>query len=99
MQKPAHLMIAIGLPRAEEAPDEDGLNRERGGDSDDDIATEAIVSIVHRVHQGGPSAVRDLRKFTQALEDMCEQFMAKDRAGYEAAACEARDALENMISG
>jgi hypothetical protein len=100
MPKPTSLMIAIGMPHAE-GQDEDSLNREQaGGDGgeDNDIATEAIVSIVHNLHRGGPSAVRDLRKFTAALEAMCEAFMARDRKGFEDAASDARDALEDLIS-
>jgi hypothetical protein len=93
-------MIAIGLPghHGEQQDDEDQLQREQGGeDSGDDIATEAICSIVHNLHRGGPSAVRDLRKFTSALEDMCSTFMERDRKGFEDAASDARDALENLI--
>jgi hypothetical protein len=96
-----HFMIAIGLPggpHGEDSQDEDNLQREHDGDGgDDDIATEAIVSIVHNLHRGGPSAVRDLRRFTSALEDMCETFMSRDRKGFEDAASDARDALEGMI--
>jgi hypothetical protein len=99
MPKPTSLMIAIGLPGPHGAQDEDSLNREQdGGGEDNDIATEAIVSIVHNLHRGGPSAVRDLRKFTAALEAMCEAFMARDRKGLEDAASDARDALEGMIN-
>jgi hypothetical protein len=101
-------VIAIGLrphQLASEPDDEDHLDRERdqhdheGQDGgDDDIATEAIVSIVHNLHSAGPSAVRDLRAFTAALEEMCDTFMTHDRAGFEEAACHARDALEQMIN-
>jgi hypothetical protein len=97
-----HFMIAIGLPggpHGEDSQDEDNLQRE-GSDSngdDDDIATEAIVSIVHNLHRGGPSAVRDLRKFTSALESLCEAFMQKDSHGVEEAASDACDALRDMI--
>ena len=96
MARPS-IMIAFGLPgpHGEEEPHED--NREHDGEGDDDIATEAIVSIVHNLHRGGPSAVRDLRKFTAALEGMCETFMSRDRKGFEDAASEARDALEGLI--
>jgi hypothetical protein len=101
VRKPGSLMIAIGLPglHGEQGQDEDRLSREQDNDSDDDIATEAIVSIVHNLHEGGPSAVRDLRLFTQTLEEMCESFMARDRKGFEDAASDARDALENLING
>jgi hypothetical protein len=99
MPKPTSLMIAIGLPGPHGEQDEDALNREQdGGGEDNDIATEAIVSIVHNLHLGGPSAVRDLRAFTAALDAMCEAFMARDRKGFEDAASNARDALEGMIS-
>jgi|SRR6516162_11740810 hypothetical protein len=92
------LTIEIGSPHGE-GQDEDSLNRERDGNGDDDIATEAICSIVRNLHQGGPSAVRDLRKFTSALEDMCQAFMDRDRKGFEDAASDARDALEGLIGG
>ena len=98
---PKHgFMIAIGLPSHHgEQQDEDNLNREQDGEGGDDIATEAICSIVHNLHSGGPSAVRDLRAFTSALEEMCETFMARDRKGFEDAASDARDALEDLIGG
>ena len=98
MARPS-IMIAFGLPgpHGEEKPHEDNLHREHDGEGDDDIATEAIVSIVRNLHQGGPSAVRDLRKFAAALEGMCETFMDRDRKGFEDAASEARDALEGLI--
>ena len=88
-------MIAIGLPHGEGQGDED--NREQDGDGDDDIATEAICSIATNLHRGGQSAVRDLRRFTQALDEMCEPFMHKDSHGFEEAAHAARDALHDMI--
>jgi len=91
-------MLAISLPNPHGGEDEDNLNREQDGDGGgDDIATEAIVSIVHNLHRGGPSAVRDLRRFTAALEGMCEAFMSRDRKGFEDASSEARDALEGLI--
>ena len=92
----AGLMIAIGLPHGE-GQDEDDLNREHGGNGDDDIATEAICSIARNLHQGGPAAVRDLRKFTRALEDMCQAHMERDSHGFDDAAHSARDALHDMI--
>jgi streptomycin 6-kinase len=96
MLKPPRIMIAVGLPHGES--DEDSLNREHDDNGgDDDIATEAIVSIVHNLHRGGPSAVRDLRKFTSALESLCEAFMQKDSHGVEEAASDACDALRDMI--
>ena len=96
---PKHgFMIAIGLPSHGEQQDEDSLNREQDdGNGDDDIATEAICSIVRNLHEGGPSAVRDLRAFTSALEEMCETFMSRDRKGFEDAASDARDALEGLM--
>ena len=97
MPKPASLMIAIGLPHGE-AQDEDSLDREGHGGKGDDIATEAIVQIVRNLHEGGPSAVRDLRRFTLALEGICEAYMAKDSHGVEEAASEAVDVLNDMLS-
>jgi len=98
MRRPT-LMIAVGLPggpHGEGQGDED--NREQDGNGDDDIATEAICSIARNLHQGGPSAVRDLRRFTQALDEMCEAFMHKDSHGFEEAAYSARDALNDLIA-
>jgi hypothetical protein len=88
----------IGMPHAEEGPqDEDHLSREQDNDSDDDIATEAIVSIVHNLHQRGPSAIRDLRAFTEALAEMCEAHIARDRKGFEDAASDAHKALSKIF--
>jgi streptomycin 6-kinase len=92
-------MIAImpGGPPGEEGPqDEDNLSREHGGD--DNVATELIISILRRLHRGGPSAIRDLRAFTAALNAMCEASMARDHRGLEESANDAGDALESMIN-
>ena len=99
MPKPS-LMIAIGLPSHHgEQQDEDGLDRERDdGDGEDDLATEAVLSIVRNLHHGGPAAVRTLRRFTSALEGICEAYMSRDHAGLEEAASEARDVLNDMLS-
>jgi len=99
MPKP-NFMVAISLPGHHgEQADEDGLDRERDdGGGDDDIATEAIMSIVNRLHHGKASAVRDLRAFTAALDALCEAFMAKDSHGVGEAASDARDALHDLIS-
>ena len=94
-------MIAIGLPGHHgEQQDEDSLNREQdgNGEGDDDIATEAIVSIVRHLEVGKASAVRTLRTFTAALEDMCDAFMDRDYHAVGDAADAARDALHNLIS-
>lgn len=97
--KPPTLMIAVGLGRHGEAQDEDTLDREgHGGGGDDDLATEAIVSIVKNLHHGGPSAVRTLRRFTSALDAICEAFMSRDNQGVEEAASEAVDVLNDMLS-
>ena len=98
MRKP-NLMIAIGLPGSPHGDeDEDQLDREQDGNGGDDIATEAILSIVNQLKDRKASAVRDIRAFTTALEAMCEDFMQKDRRGFEDAASDARDALHNLIS-
>src|SRR5215475_11056113 len=96
MRKP-NLMIAIGLP-GPHGEDEDALDREQDGNGDDDIATEAILSIVNQLKDRKASAVRDIRAFTAALEALCEDFMQKDQRGFEDAASDARDALHNLIS-
>jgi len=99
--RPHGLMIAISMPGRHGEDDEDGLDRERddnGGNGDDDIATEAIVSIVRHLEVGKASAVRTLRAFTAALDDMCEAFMQRDYHAVGDAADAARDALHNLIS-
>ena len=98
MRKPT-LMIAVGFPGGphSEQQDEDLLNREQDGNGDDDIATEAICSIIEKLHRGGPSAVRDLRRHIQALEEVCRAFMDRDQQGLEDAAAEACDALRDMM--
>src|SRR5215831_8708388 len=93
----AKLMIAIGLPHGE-GQDEDGLDRERDdGNGDSDVATEAIMSIVNNLKDNKASAVRDIRAFTAALEDLCQAFMDKDYHAVGDAADAARDALHNLI--
>src|SRR5262245_10847961 len=89
-------MIAVGLPSAHGDDDEDALDREQDGNGDDDLATEAILSIVNQLKDRKASAVRDIRAFTAALEAMCEDFMQKDRQGFEDAASDARDALNKL---
>ena len=91
------LMIAVGLPHGE-GQDEDDLNRERdNGDGDSDLATDAIMSIIDNLKDNKASAVRDIRAFTAALEDLCDAFMAKDYHAVGDAADAARDALHNLI--
>jgi len=92
------LMIAVGMPGPHGDGDEDQLDRERddGGD-DDDIATEAICSIVRDLHQRGPDAVRRLRLFADALAELCDAFMKRDRKRFEEAAADACDALHEII--
>jgi len=100
MPKPPTLMIAVGLGRPHgDAQDEDGLDRERDdGDGDSDVATEAIMSIVNHLKDSKASAVRDIRAFTQALEELCQAFMDRDYHAVGDAADAARDALHNLIS-
>src|SRR5262245_7126281 len=100
MPKPTSIMIAVGMPGHHGEQDEDSLNRERDdGDGNDDIATEAIVSIIHRLHDGKASAVRDVRLFADALAELCDAFMKHDRQRFEEAAHEAHDALSELING
>jgi len=99
MPKPPSLMIAIGLPSHHgEAQDEDGLDREHQDDGGDDVATEAIVSIVNHLKHAKASAVRDIRAFTAALEDLCQAFVDRDYHRVGEAASDARDALHELIS-
>lgn len=95
--RPHALMIAIGLPSHGE-DDEDSLDREQDGSGGDDLATEAITSIVEHLKRGKAGAVRDLRAFAAALNDMCDGFMAKDFHEVGDAADVAREALHNLIS-
>jgi len=97
--KPPSLMIAIGLPTHHgEQQDEDGLDRERDdGDGEDDLATEAVMSIVRNLEHGKASAVRQLRAFTSALEALCQAFMERDYHAVGEAASDARDALNDML--
>jgi hypothetical protein len=90
-------MIAIGMPKPIMRDGAQQRNREQG-DGNGDIAVEAIQSIIDTLHEGGPSAVRDLRAYTSALEDMCQAHMDKDYAGLEEAASNAVDAIRDLIS-
>jgi len=93
-------MIAIGLPGHHGgAQDEDALDRERDDDGgDDDLATEAVMSIVEDLKTRKASAVRDLRLYIDALAELCDAFVARDYHRVGEAASEARDALHNLIS-
>src|SRR5690349_19961391 len=96
MQRQPAFMLALGLPHGER--DEDQLDREQDGEDDGSPAAQATVgSIVHRLQRGGPSGIRDLRRFAAALENLADAFMDKDRQGVDDAASEARDALNDMI--
>ena len=92
-------MIAVGMPGPHGDGDEDGLDRERddGGD-DSDLATEAVMSILDDLKTRKASAVRDLRAYTAALEEMCDAFMDRDYHRVGEAASDARDALHEIIS-
>jgi hypothetical protein len=84
------LMIGIGTPNQ--------LGREgHGDDGHDDIATEAILGIAQSMHRGGPSTVRDMRAFIDALERMCATYMDKDRSGFEDASSDACEALRALM--
>jgi len=100
MPKPT-LMISVGIPSAHgEAQDEDSLDRERDGDGDEDsdLATEAVMSILDDLKTRKASAVRNLRAYTAALEEMCDAFMDRDYHRVGEAASDARDALHEIIS-
>ena len=98
VRKPT-LMIAVGMPGPHGNDDEDSLQREQDGNGDDgDLATEAIVSIVNHLKDSKASAVRDIRAFSAALEDLCQAFMDRDYHAVGDAADAARDALHNLIS-
>src|SRR5262249_8075297 len=98
--KPINLMVAIGLPSHHgEAQDEDGLDREHDSDdSEDDLATEAITSILDDLKTRKASAVRDLRLYIDALAELCDAFMERDYHRVGEAASEARDALHQIIA-
>jgi hypothetical protein len=78
MHKPS-FMIAIGLPSG---PHGDEGNPHGEQDDGGNPAADATVgSIVHCLQQGGPSGVRDLRRFTAALEDLADAYPRARRAG------------------
>jgi len=100
MRRPT-LMIAVGMPGPHGDGDEDQLDRERdddGGDDDSDLATEAVMSILDDLKTRKASAVRNLRAYTAALEEMCDAFMDRDYHRVGEAASDARDALHEIIS-
>ena len=101
VRKPS-IMIAVGVPSAHGNDDnEDQLDREQdddGGDDDSDLATAAVMSILDDLKTRKASAVRDLRAYTAALEEMCDAFMDRDYHRVGEAASEARDALHAIIS-
>src|SRR5215470_8438595 len=92
VRKPT-LMIAVGLPGPHGNDDEDQLDREQdgdGGDDDSDLATEAVMSILDDLKTRRASAVRNLRAYTAALEEMCDAFMDRDYHRVGEAASDAR---------
>jgi len=91
-------MLAIGLPHPNGGDDEDSLDRESNGgdDNDGDVAMTAVCNLVHRLHEGGPSAVRDIRQFISSLEGLCEAHMDRDPAGMEDAAHDVYVALRSL---
>jgi hypothetical protein len=97
MRKPAGIIsIAFGMP-GRFAHDEDQFGEGRGDNGDGDIATDAIYGIAQSLHRGGPSTVRDMRAFIDALESMCQAFMDKDRSAFEDAASDACEAMRTLI--
>ena len=99
MPKPVSIALMIGMPGHHgEQTDEDSLQREHGDGGGDDAATDAIMSIVNHLKDSKASAVRDIRAFTAALEDLCQAFMDRDYHAVGDAADAARDALHNLIS-
>jgi hypothetical protein len=95
--KPPSVMIAFSLPHS--GQDEDNLNRERGGDSNDgDIAEQAIMGIVECLNDRGPGAVARIRQYAQALEGMADAWMEKDNQALEDHAADAHEALSKLIS-
>jgi hypothetical protein len=94
MRRPT-LMIAVGMgPHGDS--DEDTLDREQDGNGDGDICTEAVCAIIQHLLRSGPSAVRDLRRYIGALEEMCRAFMEKDNDALTEAAAEACQALRDI---
>ena len=91
-------MIAVGLGGPHGEADEDSLNREPDdSEGGDDLATDAIASIVDHLKHNKASAVRDIRAFTGALEALCQAFMDRDYHAVGDAASDARDALQGLI--
>jgi hypothetical protein len=99
MRRPgATIAVMFGMPSTAMSELDSSDGDKQPEHEDGDIATEAIVSIIHHLHKAGPSAVRDLRAFTSALEAMCEAHMSKDPHGFEDAAGDAVNALHDLIS-
>jgi hypothetical protein len=97
MRKPASLMIAIGLPRADEPQDEDSLNREQD-DGEGDIAEQIVMHLVECLSERGPGAVARVRQFAQALEAMADACMERDHAGLEDAAADTHKQLSKIFN-
>jgi hypothetical protein len=89
-------MIALGVPHAGE-PDEDNLDRERGGDNS--LAHRIIRSLVKSLNHGGPMAARQVKLYGTALCNMADSHVHQDEHGFDEACDEALDALHEIIEG
>src|SRR5262245_21293328 len=90
------VMIAFSLPHPG-GDDEDSLQRDADNGNGDDIAAEAICGIIRSLHEEGPSAIKKLRAFTDALGDMCQAYMDRDNRGLEDSAHDAAAALRSFV--
>jgi hypothetical protein len=97
---PPALMIAI-LPHAHGGePDEDNLDRERGGDGGgNSLAHRIIRSLVKSLNHGGPMAARQVKLYGNALCNMADSHVHQDEHGFDEACDEALDALHEIIEG
>lgn len=102
MRKPGPtIAVMFGMPSshlAHDSDDEDQLDRE-GHDDDqaNDLAADAIDTIADALRHEGPPAIRRVRIFARALENMAEATMNKDHAGLSDACADAYEALSKLI--
>jgi hypothetical protein len=73
--------------------DEDELDREDHGDP----AEVVVVTLAWSLADRGPGAVRQVRLFAQALEQMADAAMGRDHAGLEDSAAIAHEALAKLM--
>jgi hypothetical protein len=92
-------MIAI-MPHAHGEPDEDNLDRERGGDGgENSVAHTRIRSLVQALNHNGPMAARLIKLYGTALCNMADAHVHDNERDFDAACDEACDALHEILQG